>query len=87
MLSAVLRSETAIKVSIQIIDAFVNMRKFISQNINVFDRLSNIEQKQIESDIKLINTNTKIDKLLNALEANEITPKQNIFYNGQVFDA
>lgn len=87
MLSAVLRSETAIKVSIQIIDTFVNMRKFVLQNINSFDRLRNIEQKQIETDIKLVNTNTKIDKVLNALESNEITPKQNIFFNGQVFDA
>ena len=45
MLSAVLRSETAIKISIQIIDAFVEMRKFISQNANLFQRINNIEQK------------------------------------------
>ena len=87
MLSAVLRSETAIKVSIRIIDAFVEMRKFISQNASFFNRLSNLEQKQLETDIKLLSTDTKIDEVLNALEANEITPKQNIFYNGQIFDA
>ena len=87
MLSAVLRSETAIKVSIQIIDAFVDMRKFISQNANVFSRLSNLEQKHITTEIQLINTNSKIDKVLNALEDKSITPKQGIFYNGQIFDA
>ena len=36
MLSAVLRSETAIKVSIQIINAFVAMRKFITINAQIF---------------------------------------------------
>jgi len=46
MLSAVLRSETAIKVSIQIMDAFVGMRKFIANNAAIFQRLDNIEQKQ-----------------------------------------
>ena len=87
MLSAVLRSKTAIKVSIQIIDAFVEMRKFISNNANIFNRLSNVEQKQIATEVKLLNTNTKIDKVLNALESGDITQKQNIFYNGQIFDA
>jgi hypothetical protein len=87
MLSAILNSKTAIKVSIQIINAFVEMRKFISLNVNVFNRLSNIEQKQIETDLKFLQTDSKIEKVLNAFEANEITPKQNIFYNGQIFDA
>jgi len=80
MLSAVLRSETAIKVSIQIINAFVNMRKFITNNAVIFQRLNNIEQKQLI-------TETKLDKVFEALEAGEIKPKQGIFYDGQIFDA
>ncbi|MDP8204771.1 MAG: ORF6N domain-containing protein, partial [Candidatus Tenebribacter mawsonii] len=87
MLSAVLRSETAIKVSIQIIDAFVEMRKFISQNANLFQRVNNIEQKQIASDVKQIETDTKIDAILDAIEEKEIKPKQGIFFEGQIFDA
>lgn len=87
MLSAVLRSETAIKVSIQIIDAFVEMRKFIAQNANLFQRINTIEQKQIANNIKQLETNNKIDTILNAIEEREIKPKQGIFYNGQVFDA
>ena len=47
MLSAVLRSETAIKVSIQIINAFVEMRRFIQHNANVFARLDSVEHRQI----------------------------------------
>ncbi|MEA3296224.1 MAG: ORF6N domain-containing protein [Patescibacteria group bacterium] len=87
MLSAILRSETAIKVSIQIIDAFVEMRKFLLINANLFKRLSNVEQKQISSDIKQIKTEEKIERILDAIESKEIKPKQGIFYDGQVFDA
>ncbi|MCF6320095.1 MAG: ORF6N domain-containing protein [Proteobacteria bacterium] len=80
MLSAVLRSPTAIKVSIQIMDAFVNMRKFISNNAAIFQRLEHLEIKQL-------NTDTKLDKVLQALEAGDTKAKQGIFYDGQVFDA
>ncbi len=47
MLSAVLRSETAVKVSIQIIQAFVEMRRFIQNNAQVFQRLDSVERRQI----------------------------------------
>jgi len=80
MLSAVLHSDTAVKVSIQIIQAFVEMKKFLLTNAAVFQRLDNVERKQIETD-------QKFEQLFNALQTNEIIPKQNIFYNGQVFDA
>lgn len=80
MLSAVLRSETAIKVSIRIINAFVSMRRFFAANAQVFKRIASLEVKQIETDLK-------IDKVLNALESKEILPRQGIFYNGQIFDA
>lgn len=80
MLSAVLRSKTAIRISIQIMDAFVNMRKFITNNANIFHRLITIEQKQYLTD-------TKLDKVLEAIELREIVPKQGIFYDGQIFDA
>jgi len=47
MLSAVLRSETAVKVSIQIINAFVEMRRFVLHNANIFARLDSVERRQI----------------------------------------
>jgi hypothetical protein len=80
MLSAVLRSETAIKVSIQIMDAFVGMRKFIANNAAIFQRLDKIEQKQLVTD-------TRLDKVFEALEAGDIKPRQGIFFDGQIFDA
>lgn len=80
MLSAVLRSETAVKMSVVIIKAFVEMRKFIIRNADIFSRLTKLEHKQLLTD-------GKVDKLLNALQSNELKPKQGIFFNGQIFDA
>ena len=87
MLSAVLRTDVAVEISINIIRAFAEMRKFIATNATILSRLSKLEQKQITSDLKQSETDNKINKILNALETNQLTPKQNIFYNGQIFDA
>lgn len=46
MLSSVLRSETAVNVGFQIINAFVEMRRFLKDNFEVFLRLENVERKQ-----------------------------------------
>jgi phage regulator Rha-like protein len=84
MLSAVLRSETAVQTSIQIIDAFVKMRQFLSDNANLFMRLESIEKRQLLHEIKV---DEKFEQLFNALEDKSIKPKQGIFYDGQIFDA
>lgn len=84
MLSAVLRSKTAIEVSIKIIDTFVNMRKFLSQNASLFTRIDSIEKRQISYEIK---NDTKVDAILNAIEEKGTPKKQHIFYDGQIFDA
>ena len=84
MLSGVLRSDIAVKVSIQIMDAFVAMRRFIAANAGVFQRLETVERKQIEHKVE---TDHKFNQIFNAIEEREITPKQGIFYDGQVFDA
>ncbi|MBQ3383235.1 MAG: ORF6N domain-containing protein [Bacteroidales bacterium] len=78
MLSSVLRSETAIKVNIQIMRAFTAMRHFIANNEQIFLRLSHIEYHQIETD-------QRIDEVFKRLNSN--LPIQGIFYDGQVFDA
>ena len=80
MLSAVLRSETAVAVSIQIMNAFIVMRRFLRDNAQVFQRLETLELRQIETD-------KTIEKVLTAIEDKTLKPKQGIFYDGQVFDA
>lgn len=80
MLSAVLRSQTAVQMSIHIINAFVEMRRFISNNALIFQRLDSLEQKQTKTD-------EKVEAILSAIEDKSIKPKQGIFYDGQVYDA
>ncbi len=84
MLSAVLRSETAVQTSIQIIDAFVKMRHFLANNADLFMRLESIEKRQLLHEIKV---DEKFEQLFNALEDKSIKPKQGIFFDGQIFDA
>jgi len=80
MLSAVLRSETAVRVSIQIMNAFVEMRKMVLGNAALFQRLDKVELKQIDAD-------QKFETLFKALESREQQPEKGIFFDGQVFDA
>ena len=81
MLSSVLHSDTAVDVSIQIMDAFVAMRHFLVSNAAIFQRLENIEQHQIETD-------EKINVILERIEG--ISPKllpEQVFPTGCVWDA
>jgi hypothetical protein len=80
MLSAVLRSDVAVQVSIQIMQAFVAMRKFLLNNASVFQRLDQVEMKQLKTDEKL-------EQIFKALEAGQPKPDKGIFFDGQVFDA
>jgi len=80
MLSAILRSEIAIKISIQIINAFIQMRKMLNMNQQLDQRINYLEKKQFESEIKF-------DEIFNALENNNLEQHQGIFYNGQIFDS
>ncbi len=84
MLSAILGSEMAIRISIQIINAFVAMRRFIAVNAEVFQRLGAVERKQIEHKTE---ADQKFEQIFNAIEERSIKPKQGIFFDGQIFDA
>ena len=80
MLSAVLRSKIAVQISIQIINAFVEMRKFIANHYGLLQRMEGIERKQIETD-------QKFEQVFKALESKNAIPNQGVFFDGQVFDA
>jgi len=80
MLSGVLKSEIAIKISIQIIDAFIAMRKFITENADVFYRLDSVEQKQLTHD-------KNFKEIFDAIQNKKLLPDKGIFFEGQIFDA
>src|SRR3989338_3908523 len=73
MLSGVLKSNTAVNVSISIMKVFVSMRRFISTNAPVFDRLDIFENKLIDHD-------KKFEKVFKAIEDKEIKPEKGIFF-------
>jgi hypothetical protein len=79
MLSAVLKSTVAIAVSIEIIEAFVSLRRNQYQVLGLTLRLEGLESKQIQNERKL-------DKIFKALEKGSDL-KQGIFFNDQIFDA
>ena len=84
MLSAVLKTDFAIEMSVKIVRAFVQMKKFLLENVNLFQKIEQIEKRQIIYETR---TDEKIDKLFEALENKNIKPTQGIFFNGQIFDA
>ncbi len=80
MLSGLLKSTVAIRVSIEIMNAFVEMRRMLASNSVLFHRLDKIELKQLETD-------QKFEEIFKALESNKLQSERGIFYNGQIFDA
>jgi phage regulator Rha-like protein len=80
MASAILRSDMAVKVSVEIMEAFVEMRRMLISNASLFHRLDNVELKQLEAD-------KKFEELFKALESDKLHSEKGIFYNGQIFDA
>lgn len=79
-LSAILTSQIAIEAHLRIMRAFVSMRRFMNQNALVFERMDAIERRQHATD-------TKVDVILDALEAKDESPAQGVFFDGQIFDA
>ena len=84
MLSAILKSNTAVDISVKIIRTFVEMRKTINSNSLLFSKIELLEKRQISYEIK---TDNKLEEVLKALEDKTIKPKQGIFYNAEIFDA
>lgn len=80
MLSAVLRSETAVQISIQIMNAFVAMRHFLMNNARIFAEIDSLKKHQLITD-------QKIEQLFEQMDRYKIEDKQGIFFQGQIFDA
>lgn len=83
MLSAVLRSEAAVRVSVQIMRAFVEMRHFIADNAHMFEQVRDVERRQIEYQQK---TDERFERVFDYMESH-VAPRQKVFFEGQVWDA
>jgi hypothetical protein len=83
MLSAVLRSDIAVQISIKIMNTFVEMRKFLTNNSLMFERINEIEVKQLAFQKS---TDERFDKIFNYISEHKES-SQKIFFDGQIYDA
>lgn len=83
MLASVLHSEVAVNVSIGIMRAFVEMRRFIANNALLFERVSNVELKQLEYQKR---TDEKLEQIFEYISDHEES-NQKVFFDGQIYDA
>lgn len=83
MLSAILRSDVAIQVSINIMKSFVEMRRFIANNSLLFERISTVELRQLEYQKQ---TDEKLEQIFEYISEHE-EPSQKVFFDGQIYDA
>ena len=83
MLSAVLRSDVAIQVSISIMKSFVEMRRFIANNALLFERISTVELRQLEYQKQ---TDEKLEQIFEYISEHEES-SQKVFFDGQIYDA
>ncbi len=84
MFSGVLRSEMAVKISVQIMKAFIEMRHFVQENALLIKEINQIKIEQVSLRIE---TDQKFDQVFSALEAGREPPTQGVFFDGQIFDA
>jgi len=90
MLSAVLRSDVAIQMSIKIMNAFVQMRRFLTSNSLMFEKINEIEIRQIQDGIKVQQLEKKTEKRFEEVFdyiAEHKESNQKIFFDGQIYDA
>ncbi|MGV8141212.1 MAG: ORF6N domain-containing protein [Candidatus Woesearchaeota archaeon] len=79
-LAGILASDKAIEINIQIMRAFISMRKILASGALTLQRLDKVEQRQLEYD-------KKFEQIFDAIESKDVKLDKGIFYDGQVFDA
>ena len=87
MLSGVLKSETAVKMSIQIMNAFVSMRHFLQNNAQVFTEINSIKHALLDTNLHQKETDQKVQELFTLIDKYNVQDTQGIFFRGQIFDA
>lgn len=83
MLATVLRREVAEQQTIFIMRAFREMRRFIASNSMMFERIGEVELRQLDYEKK---TDEKIDQIFEYISDHE-EKTQKVFFDGQIYDA
>ena len=80
MLATILKSKTAIEVSIRIMDTFVKMRHYINYNKNVLPRRFLLLEDKVDENTR------RIDELFDKFNPKVIT-KNSLFFKNDIYDA
>lgn len=83
MLSSVLHSPTAVRMSIRIMNTFVEMRRFITNNALLFEKIGHVELAQLEYQKQ---TDEKFSRVFQYIDEHAES-EQKIFFDGQIYDA
>lgn len=83
MLSAVLRSPTAVATSIRIIDTFVAMRRALQSMHPLLARIEEAERRQIVDQAR---NEERFEKIFDAMQDKRFPP-QKLFFDGEFYDA
>ena len=86
MLSAVLKSETAVAVSIRIMDVFVAMRRALATLAPLLSRIEATERRQLKQEDAQARNEERFKLILDAMQDKRFPP-QKVFYDGQIYDA
>ena len=87
MLSSVLKSSAAVEMNIRIMRTFTAMRRLASHNYQLLQRIELVEHQQIEIALHQTVSDRKMEEIFSLINAKNVTPKEGIFYDGQIFDA
>ncbi len=83
MLSAVLKSKTAILVSVRIMEVFVAMRRALASIAPMLARIDTVERRQITDQAR---NEERFDTIFKAMEGGDF-PTQKVFFEGKHYDA
>lgn len=86
-LAGVLRSAVAVQTSIRIQRAFVAMRHFLMQNAGVFQRIEQLERRQLMTDSRVDDVHSQIESVLSRLDDGSLKHKLGMFFDGQMFES
>ncbi len=87
MLSSVLKSSAAVEMNIRIMRTFTAMRRLTGLNYQLLQRIELVEHQQLEIALHQTVSDRKMEEIFSLINAQSITPKEGVFYDGQIFDA
>ena len=86
MLSGVLRSSRAISANIQIMRAFVAMRRALASIAPLLSRIEATERRQLKQEDAQVRNEERFKLILDAMR-DKTFPPQKVFFDGQIYDA